>query len=437
MLHEIIHTSWVNEPEKRAPFGQTVARLARLKRMAGDGTDIVFEDEVPCSPTSPSIHSYYPTCESSLAMSGCKALTTTLAPRPTPKTDSHCLALDSEDYITLPSPQEIDALQIEEETPFMMKMPEPVHYLPNMQQMRPSHTDAGYSWDSDDEHSRAVESRCPSPPPLTEAAAEGRNERRYRYLLEHEFNASRTFFKFGLWAQMLRRVLMINSVTVPLWDPSTAQIGDVGYLSKPSGTFVTLFNSLKTHKHPSLPLAGLQSMSVYGNVAKGVLRMDKRNVAQKGLDAVSGFLTFKSRSEQPVRYAMHLSNCTKVRAHRHAASRRKSFRLRAGHRCAHLYAESTEYHYMKNVDAARAWFKANIGMILHAYGQAHNIRREDVFLGKSFIFLPEYIRAETFVYLVISLLQASHYGLLVSHRHPEGQVSQVAGYTHNQFTHHV
>ncbi|KAF5329648.1 hypothetical protein D9619_008927 [Psilocybe cf. subviscida] len=346
MLHEIIQTSWVNEPEKRAPFGQTVARLARLKRMAGDGTDIIFEDEVPCSPTSPSIHSYHPT-----------------SPRPTPKTDSYCLAMESEDYITLPSPQEIDALRTEEEMPFTTKMPEPVHFFPNMQQMRPSRTDAGYSWDSDDDHSSDVESRCPSPPPLTEAAAEGRNERRYRYLLEHEFNAS---------------------LTVPLWDPSTVQIGDVGYLSKPSGTFVTLFNSLKTHKHPSLPHSGLQSMSEYGNVVKGVLRMDKRNVARKGLDAVSGFLTLKSRGGQPV-------------------SRRKSFRLRAGHRCAHLYAESTEYHYMKNVDAARAWFKANVGMILHAYGQAHNIRREDLFL-------------------VISLLQASHYGLLVSHRHPEGQV---------------
>ena len=70
MLHEIIQTSWINEPEKRAPFGQTVARLARLKRMAGDGTDVVFEDEVPCSPTSPSNHSYHPTCKSPVAMSG-------------------------------------------------------------------------------------------------------------------------------------------------------------------------------------------------------------------------------------------------------------------------------------------------------------------------------------------------------------------------------
>ena len=41
---------------------------------------------------------------------------------------------------------------------------------------------------------------------------------------------------------------------------------------------------------------GLPSLAGYGKVSKGVHRQDKRNVAQKGLDAVSGFLTFTSRS---------------------------------------------------------------------------------------------------------------------------------------------
>lgn len=85
-------------------------------------------------------------------------------------------------------------------------------------------------------------------------------------------------------------------VTLPLWNPVNVQLGDVGYLSKPSGTFVTLFNAFKPHKTSGGLTGGLPSLAGYGNVSKGIRRQDKRNVAQKGLDAVSGFLTFTSRS---------------------------------------------------------------------------------------------------------------------------------------------
>ena len=62
-------------------------------------------------------------------------------------------------------------------------------------------------------------------------------------------------------------------------------------------------------------------------------------------------------------------------------SRRHSFRLRAGHKAAHLYSESTEYHYMKKLEAPKAWFKANADSILKIYGQQHGIQKEDLFLG--------------------------------------------------------
>ena len=65
-------------------------------------------------------------------------------------------------------------------------------------------------------------------------------------------------------------------------------------------------------------------------------------------------------------------------------SRRHSFRLRAGHKAAHLYSESTEYHYMKKLEAPKAWFKANADAILNFYGQQHGIQKEDLFLGISF-----------------------------------------------------
>ena len=85
-------------------------------------------------------------------------------------------------------------------------------------------------------------------------------------------------------------------VILPLWSPVYVQLGDVGYLSKPGGTFITLFNAFKPHKTSGGLTGGLPSLAGYGKVSKGVHRQDKRNVAQKGLDAVSGFLTFTSRS---------------------------------------------------------------------------------------------------------------------------------------------
>ncbi len=62
--------------------------------------------------------------------------------------------------------------------------------------------------------------------------------------------------------------------------------------------------------------------------------------------------------------------------------RRQSFRLRAGHKCAILYTESAEYHYVKKLDAAKAWFRGNIDQILSVYGREHNVQKEEVFLGK-------------------------------------------------------
>ena len=87
-------------------------------------------------------------------------------------------------------------------------------------------------------------------------------------------------------------------MTLPLWEPSPVQIGDVGYLSKPRGAFVTLFNAIKPGK--SSMGTNLGPISGYGSAAKGSMRLEKRSAAQKGLDAFSGFLAFRSRAEAPV-----------------------------------------------------------------------------------------------------------------------------------------
>lgn len=91
----------------------------------------------------------------------------------------------------------------------------------------------------------------------------------------------------------------MNIVTLPLWDPSLVQIGDVGYLLKPQGAFVTLFNAIKPSKANAN--LGLESVSEYGSASKGSMRLEKRSAAQKGLDAFSGFLGFsRSRTDGPI-----------------------------------------------------------------------------------------------------------------------------------------
>lgn len=62
-------------------------------------------------------------------------------------------------------------------------------------------------------------------------------------------------------------------------------------------------------------------------------------------------------------------------------SRRQSFRLRSGHKCAHLYTESAVYQYLKKLDAVKAWFRGNVEQVLNIYGPEHNIQKEDLFLG--------------------------------------------------------
>ena len=84
---------------------------------------------------------------------------------------------------------------------------------------------------------------------------------------------------------------------LPLWSPSPVALGAVGYLSKPSGAFVTLFNAFE-------PMSGLAtiipSIDVYGRVKQRTLRQDKRSIVQKGMDALSGLMSYKSGGDSSV-----------------------------------------------------------------------------------------------------------------------------------------
>ncbi|KAJ3501789.1 hypothetical protein NLJ89_g9182 [Agrocybe chaxingu] len=354
LLRELIEACWHQHAEKRMPFREAVSRLERLKIIAGDGSDPCIDTDGEEWPLSP-------------ALSSGSSFPRTNSPTSTPFFEQNPFFEPlSEEFVALPSPQEVDALRMEDNIPrSIMRMPEPVHFSEDLKVIS-SKRNAMYEAEleaySDETLSQRTDSGRDSPIPTNPHYAEARNERRYRFLLDHEFN---------------------SSLTLPLWEPSPVQIGDVGYLQKPAGRFITLFNALKPPKTVDAYNVPVRHMSEFGNVAKGSLRLDRRSAALKGFNAFSGFLTFKSKPEG-------------------LPTRRQSFRLRSGQKSAHIYTETPEYLYMKKLDAPKAWFKAHCETILNVYGKEHNIQREDIFL-------------------VISLLQARDYGLLVSHKHPDGQ----------------
>lgn len=97
----------------------------------------------------------------------------------------------------------MDALRLEDNvSKDCWKMPEPVHYSADMkfqnQFKEKKENNSPYTnttaADSDCDLSRLmVNTGRESPPPTNIRAADARNERRYRYLLEHEFNSSCMF----------------------------------------------------------------------------------------------------------------------------------------------------------------------------------------------------------------------------------------------------
>ncbi|KAG7443780.1 uncharacterized protein BT62DRAFT_995815 [Guyanagaster necrorhizus] len=249
------------------------------------------------------------------------------------------------------------------EAPMNVHMPEPMAYISSAPLSRASSTAESTtpSSQSEDEIIRNMMEYdgYDSPPVADKRIAEARDERRYRLLLTHKFHPS---------------------LTLPLWTPSQVYLGAVGYLQKPEGAFVTLFNCVNPEKSPDEHPTGMPSVHGYGKITAQNQRLDQRSAAQRGLDAFTNIF----------------------RKNDSISSRRYSHPLRAGHKTAFLYTETTVYTYVENLDAPKKWFKANVDEILATYGTQHRIQKEDLFL-------------------VIGTLTTPDYALFVSHRHPDGQ----------------
>jgi len=92
---------------------------------------------------------------------------------------------------------------------------------------------------------------------------------------------------FGHW---LTLVLSL-AVTLPLWSPSHVAPGAVGYLSKPKGEFITLFNAMEPQQTVGSKI--IPSFRGYGPIRIGKKPNSRLTVTQRGLDLISGLLTFR------------------------------------------------------------------------------------------------------------------------------------------------
>ena len=83
------------------------------------------------------------------------------------------------------------------------------------------------------------------------------------------------------------------AVTLPLWSLSIVAVGSVGYLRKPEGKFITLFNVFDPPGTSDGVLEGMANFYGYGRVNQGDQWQDKRSLAQRGLDVLQSWLSPK------------------------------------------------------------------------------------------------------------------------------------------------
>ncbi|KAF9233130.1 hypothetical protein BU15DRAFT_80438 [Melanogaster broomeanus] len=376
MVEALIHSCWARNPDSRPSFAHIAASLSELRSRQGQGGD---ESPLPLSlddfsdathirrnrVRSPDMH---PMSDSLASIdSGSSSLALDVRSSSESSADEYYETADD----TTPIDVEDETFAVPgswDESPQVLP-----HCLPTgmrvwvKYQAQNSSSLARSSPHGSANALREIE-YIDSPPPAQERQVAARNERRYRMLMQrtHAFH---------------------KSLTLPLWSPTRVELGAVGYLSKPNGEFITLFNALDPSKGSEDSLRGLPSMYKYGDFTKYGREDNVRDVAQRSLDALSGSLTFKTRGDQ--------SYSEKI-------VRRYSFPLNEGQKSACICVERTVYRFIDNLDAPKKWFRHHVDAILEVYAPHHPIQKEDLFL-------------------VMGVLDAPDYALFVSHSHSEGQ----------------
>lgn len=164
-------------------------------------------------------------------------------------------------------------------------MPEPVIFTRN-KNFGPARHGDNESDESNDFDLLDLDDDVQSLAPTDERLVDIKNEQRYRLLLTHHFHPSCT------WPLLLSylQLIPVDIVVLPLWSPSDVRLGAVGFLSKPKGEFITLFNAYSPDKSTNTGVKSMPSIYGYGRVTEGSQKQE-RNFLQKGLDSVAGWMS--------------------------------------------------------------------------------------------------------------------------------------------------
>ncbi|KAF7799186.1 hypothetical protein EIP86_010417 [Pleurotus ostreatoroseus] len=313
-----IRASWAKDPDTRPSFTRISASLSTIRRTYGwNGINSPYHES------------------NDLLDVRTDAAKSKKSPSMRPPQDLPTLPHDVSCSILTPFPEEVtpkaSTLELESEVPSIVSgRLEPIaipSHLANDQVNPERHTS---DLQSSSSFSGERISGPASPLPVDEAAAETRDEKRYRMLLQHEYHMS---------------------LTLPLWEPTPVALGAVGYHLKPEGRFVTLLNAFRPMDSSGGKARDMPSLYGFGKVQLGSQKSDKRTVLQRGMGRLHGWMTKGRGDDTPT-----------------------------GHKVAHLFTELTTYHYMTELDTPKRWLHANVDQLLLLYGTEHAIQKEDLML---------------------------------------------------------
>ncbi|CAK5274392.1 unnamed protein product [Mycena citricolor] len=163
------------------------------------------------------------------------------------------------------------------------------------------------------------------------------------------------------------------SPSLPLWSPSLVEMGAVGYLSRPTGEFRTLFNS----RFPDTTSAGSKLRGLAIPALSSVRIIAEEQSEESATIKAKGkrFLTkLTSNSADKYKHTHHISSYGET---------------------AHLIAEKAVYHYFDSLESPKRWFRAHANTILAAF--------KDEVLGKDELIM------------VTGTVNVRDYALLVDH----------------------
>ncbi|TFY75206.1 hypothetical protein EWM64_g8808 [Hericium alpestre] len=208
---------------------------------------------------------------------------------------------------------------------------------------------------------------------MTIATGEEADEEQYRTHLKHEFHAG----------HMYRSLFCLSStycylVNLPLWMPSPIVLGAVGYLSKPQGWFVTLFNAFEPLESSSGHASYIKSLSEYGSIKQGHNKQNRFTAVHHGLHHAQDHLALDWSLGYP-EYGLLLSHVRNV-SHPFSISswHLDAFDVQANRETAHLYTEKANHKHIKNLEHPKLWLRNYVDDIVRIYGHEHGIKKADL-----------------------------------------------------------